>query len=64
MTILHQPGDGIEGELIVFQCRNLKVRKRPIQATSAHRAKAGKLEDAQCFINRRFRWIPENREST
>jgi len=59
MTILYQRGDGIEGELIAFRCRGLTVRKRPIPATGAHRAKAGKLTNAFCVINRRFRSIPK-----
>lgn len=63
MTILYQLGDGIEGELIVFQCRDLKLQKRPVRATGAHRAKAGKLKNAFCVINRRFRSIPKKQES-
>lgn len=63
MTILYQAGDGIEGELILFKCRKLIERKRPVPDTSAHRAKAGKLQNAFCVINRTFRTIPERQGS-
>ena len=56
--ILYQPGNGIEGEIIVFQCRKIRLSKKPVHATSAHRAVAGKLENGLCVINRKFRHIP------
>jgi len=59
MTILYQPGDGIRGELILFKCRDVRVDKRPVRGTSAHRAKSGKLQTALCVIDRRFRTIPK-----
>ena len=63
MTILRQANDGIEGELIVFECRRCKVYKRPVPSTGAHRAQAGKLSYAKCVISRRFRRIPEKQKN-
>jgi len=63
MTILYQADDGIEGELIVFECQRCRLYKRPVPSTSAHRAQAGKLNFAKCVISRRFRWIPEKQKN-
>ena len=62
MGTYYQQGDAIKGEKIAFQCRKLNRLAKPIHATSAHRAQAGKLINAYCVIDKRFRNIPEKRE--
>ena len=62
MGTYYQEGDAIEGERIAFQCRKLEILKKPFPGTSAHRAQAGKLENAFCVIVKRFRHIPEKKE--
>ena len=57
--ILYQPGDGVEGEVLAFQCRKFRLSKKPVPSTSAHRAVAGTLENGLCVINRKFRQILE-----
>ena len=57
--ILYQPGDGVEGELLAFQCRKIRLSKKPVHATSAHQAIEGKLENGFCVINKKFRQIPD-----
>jgi hypothetical protein len=54
-------GDGIEGERIAFKCRKCTVHPRPVPNTSSHRSKAGKLDNALCVIDKRFRHIPEEK---
>jgi len=57
--ILYQPGDGVEGELLAFQYRKIRLSKKPVPSPSAHKAVAGKLENGLCVINRKFRHIPD-----
>lgn len=56
---LHEEGDAIEGERIAFQCRKYNVYKKPVPGTSRHKAQAGKLDNAYCVIEKRFRHIPK-----
>jgi hypothetical protein len=57
MPIYYRKGDGIKGEIILFDCRKFTFHKL-INRTSTHKAQAGKLENAYCVINRQFRLIP------
>ncbi len=59
MPIYFKEGDAIQGEKLVFTCRKFSISKKPVKRTSAHRAQSGKLDNAYCVINKRFRHIPE-----
>lgn len=62
MPDYYQEGDAIHGERIAFQCRRVEVFKKPVHGTSAHKAQAGKLDNAYCVIVKRFRHLPEKKE--
>lgn len=59
MLTYYKVGDAIEGERIIFNCRKINQHRRPIRGSSSHRAIAGKLDNAYCVINKKFRQIPD-----
>jgi hypothetical protein len=54
-------GDSIEGEKIVFQCRDCKINPKLIQLTNRHRGKTGSLIKATCIIEKEFRYLPPSK---
>ena len=61
-SVRYYEGDAIKGEKITFQCRKCNVYNRPVPSTSRHRAQGGKMDNAYCVIDKRFRHIPEKKQ--
>lgn len=61
---LREIGDSIEGERIMFQCRECHVSAKPTRGSSSHRARHGKLRDAICVVTKKFRHIPDGGEKS
>ena len=60
MPTYNEVGDAIEGERIVFNCRRIGKHSKLIHNSSSHRSISGKLDNALCVINKKFRHIPES----
>lgn len=58
MTVLRGEGDGIVGDRIVAYARRIELSRIPIPRTHRHRAQSAKLDDAECYVVRPIRWIP------
>lgn len=57
MPTYYQEGDAIRGEKIGYKCRK-HVPHGLVKGSSNHKAQAGVLGNAYCFINRALRTVP------